>query len=50
MTHVAVPIERRLQLGLTEGLTRLSIGIEDNADLINDLEHALSAVQLAVAS
>lgn len=50
MTHVAVPIERRLQLGLTEGLVRLSVGIEDKSDLINELEQALSAVQTAVAS
>jgi cystathionine beta-lyase/cystathionine gamma-synthase len=50
MTHVAVPIERRLQLGITEGLIRLSVGIEDKADLIQELEHALSAVQTAIAS
>lgn len=50
MTHVAVPIERRLQLGLTEGLIRLSVGIEDKDDLINELEQALSAVQTVVAS
>lgn len=50
MTHSAVPVERRLQLGITEGLIRLSIGIEDKADLINELEHALSVVHNAVAS
>ncbi|MFQ3598549.1 MAG: PLP-dependent aspartate aminotransferase family protein [Chloroherpetonaceae bacterium] len=50
MTHVAVPIERRLQLGITEGLIRLSVGIEDTPDLLNDLEHALSIVQAAVVS
>jgi cystathionine beta-lyase/cystathionine gamma-synthase len=50
MTHAAVPVERRLALGITEGLIRLSVGIEDKADLINELEHALSVVQTAVAS
>ncbi len=50
MTHAAVPLEHRKQLGITEGLIRLSVGIEDSPDLINDLEHALSAVQTAVTS
>ncbi len=50
MTHVAVPLERRKQLGITEGLIRLSVGIEDAPDLISELEHALSAVQTAVTS
>jgi cystathionine gamma-lyase len=48
MTHVAVPVERRLKLGLTEGLIRLSIGIEEKEDLISELNTALNAVvQLA---
>ncbi|MDW8465735.1 MAG: PLP-dependent aspartate aminotransferase family protein [Chloroherpetonaceae bacterium] len=42
MTHAAVPVERRLQLGLTEGLIRLSVGIEDKEDLIADLQTALA--------
>ncbi|MGQ9805437.1 MAG: trans-sulfuration enzyme family protein [Chlorobiales bacterium] len=50
MTHAAVPIERRLQLGLTEGLIRLSVGIEDKVDLISELERAILAVQTAVES
>ncbi|MCS6988136.1 MAG: PLP-dependent aspartate aminotransferase family protein [Chloroherpetonaceae bacterium] len=50
MTHASVPIERRLKLGLTEGLIRLSVGIEDKEDLINELERALSAAQVAVAT
>ncbi len=50
MTHAAVPLERRKQLGMTEGLIRLSVGIEDTSDLITDLEHALSAVQTTIAS
>ena len=42
MTHAAVPKEQRESFGLTEGLLRLSVGIEDLADLQADLEHALS--------
>ena len=40
MTHASVPAERRAQLGITEGLVRLSCGVEDVADLIGDLESA----------
>jgi cystathionine beta-lyase/cystathionine gamma-synthase len=42
MTHASVPREQRESLGLTEGLLRLSVGIEDLADLQADLEQALS--------
>lgn len=45
MTHAAVPVERRLQLGVTEGLIRLSIGIEEKEDLIADLQSALAKSQ-----
>jgi cystathionine beta-lyase/cystathionine gamma-synthase len=41
MTHAAVPKETRDALGITEGLVRLSVGIEDVEDLIADLDHAL---------
>ncbi len=41
MTHAAVPKEQRELVGLTEGLLRLSVGIEDLADLQADLEQAL---------
>ncbi len=41
MTHAAVPKEQRESFGLTEGLLRLSVGIEDLADLQADLEQAL---------
>ena len=44
MTHASVPPARRRELGLDDELVRLSIGIEDTADLIADLEHALEAV------
>ena len=41
MTHADVPKEERLDRGLTDGLVRLSVGIEDKQDIINDLEQAL---------
>ncbi|GAB1430731.1 PLP-dependent aspartate aminotransferase family protein [Ignavibacteria bacterium] len=44
MTHGSVPLERRLHLGVTDGLVRLSCGIEDADDLLADMEHALAAV------
>lgn len=44
MTHASVEPERRAFLGITEGLIRLSCGVEDAADLLSDLEQALSGV------
>jgi cystathionine beta-lyase/cystathionine gamma-synthase len=44
MTHASVPAERRRELGLSDGMVRLSVGIEDVEDLLADLEHALAAV------
>jgi cystathionine beta-lyase/cystathionine gamma-synthase len=41
MTHASVPEDRRAQLGITEGLVRLSCGVEDAQDLIADLDQAL---------
>jgi cystathionine gamma-lyase len=41
MTHASVPEDKRGQLGITEGLIRLSCGVEDVDDLIADLEQAL---------
>ncbi len=43
MTHASVPAETRAQLGISDTLIRLSVGIEDKADLIDDLERALAA-------
>jgi cystathionine beta-lyase/cystathionine gamma-synthase len=43
-THFALTDEERAKVGITEGLVRLSIGIEDKDDLIADLEQALAAV------
>lgn len=44
MTHGSVPKEERERLGITEGLVRLSVGIEDVEDLLDDLKMALEAV------
>ena len=41
MTHASIPAERRAELGITEGLVRISVGIEDVEDLIEDLSQAL---------
>lgn len=41
MTHASVPVEIREQLGISDNLIRLSVGIEDIDDLIADLDHAL---------
>lgn len=42
MTHAAVPAETRAKLGITDGLVRVSVGIEDVDDIIADLDAALS--------
>ena len=42
MTHASVPPEVRAQLGIADGLVRLSVGIEDCDDLLKDLEQALA--------
>ncbi len=42
MTHASVPAERRQQLGISDALVRLSVGIEDVDDLIADLDQALA--------
>jgi len=44
MTHASVDPARRAQLGITEGMIRLSCGVEDVGDLIGDLEHAFHVV------
>jgi cystathionine beta-lyase/cystathionine gamma-synthase len=41
MTHASVPPERRQEIGLTDSLVRISAGIEDPADLIEDLKQSL---------
>jgi cystathionine beta-lyase/cystathionine gamma-synthase len=42
MTHASVPAELRERIGVTEGLIRISVGIEDVEDLITDLDQALN--------
>ena len=42
MTHASVPTETRDKLGITDGLVRISVGIEDVEDIIADLDQALS--------
>ncbi len=44
MTHASVPVERRTALGITDGLVRISAGIEDIEDLQEDLSQALDRV------
>ena len=44
MTHGSIPPEQRTELGITDSLVRLSVGIESVRDLIDDLEAALAAV------
>ena len=41
MTHASVPLEKRAELGITDSLVRLSVGVEDVGDLINELDRVL---------
>lgn len=41
MTHASVPNDQRETLGITDSLLRLSVGLEDSDDLIDDLKQAL---------
>jgi cystathionine beta-lyase/cystathionine gamma-synthase len=43
-THAAVPQQERERIGITEGLVRISVGIEDIADILADLDRALAAI------
>jgi len=45
MTHASVPPEQRQRLGITDGLVRISAGIEDVEDLIADLDQALAKIR-----
>lgn len=44
MTHGSIPPERRFELGITDGLVRLSCGIEDTEDLLADVRRGLDAI------
>jgi cystathionine beta-lyase len=41
MTHASIPEDKRKEVGITDDLVRLSVGIEDAEDLIEDLKQAL---------
>jgi cystathionine gamma-lyase len=43
MTHASVPAEQREELGISDSLIRLSVGVENTKDLLVDLEQALNA-------
>lgn len=49
MTHKSIPAERRYQSGVTDSLIRLSVGLEDVEDLIQDLQQALHALRPALS-
>ena len=42
MTHAYLPEETRHRFGITDNFIRISVGIENSQDLINDLEHAFN--------
>ena len=44
MTHASVPPDKREELGITEGMVRVSVGLEDLEDLVADLDSALAKV------
>jgi cystathionine beta-lyase len=46
MTHASIPKAEREKSGVTDSLIRLSVGIEDVEDLIEDLKQALDNVEL----
>jgi cystathionine beta-lyase/cystathionine gamma-synthase len=50
MTHASVPPEVRAQLGISDSLVRLSVGVEDIADLEADLLQALDKAAAAAAA
>ena len=50
MTHASIPVEDRLKFNITDGLIRLSTGLEDATDIIADLEQALRCVPVAEAA
>ena len=44
MTHASVAPEQRLRMGISDGLVRLSVGIENTNDLVNGLDQALAKI------
>jgi len=45
MTHASIPREERMKTGLVDSLLRLSVGVEDMEDIIEDLRQALEKVK-----
>ncbi|MED4751549.1 aminotransferase class I/II-fold pyridoxal phosphate-dependent enzyme [Brevibacillus choshinensis] len=50
MTHFSIPAEERVKFNITDGLIRLSTGLEDAKDIIGDLEQALSQLLVALVN
>jgi cystathionine beta-lyase/cystathionine gamma-synthase len=46
MTHASIPAEDREKLGISDSLIRLSVGLEDTQDLLDDLTQALEVSQV----
>jgi cystathionine beta-lyase/cystathionine gamma-synthase len=44
MTHASVDADKRERLGITDGLVRISVGLEDTDDIIADIDQALSKI------
>ncbi|HLE33239.1 MAG TPA: PLP-dependent transferase, partial [Bacteroidota bacterium] len=44
MTHASIPREERNRIGVTDGLVRISVGIEDVEDILDDLRNALRGI------
>jgi cystathionine beta-lyase/cystathionine gamma-synthase len=44
MTHAALGEKGRKAIGLTDGMVRISVGVEDSDDIIEDLDNALDAI------
>jgi cysteine-S-conjugate beta-lyase len=47
MSHASIPEDKRIQMGVTDTLLRLSVGLEDETDLLQDLEQALTSAVLS---
>ncbi len=45
MTHAVMPREMREKMGITDGLVRVSVGIEDGEDILADFEQGLAKIQ-----
>ena len=44
MTHASIPQDKRLEMGIQDGLVRFSVGVEDVGDLLADIDHAFQGV------